>query len=163
MKRLTPQRRFFLRACASWLVAASLFVVLAAVAAAPTGAASAARVKAPRSGAEYSGETRQELPITLFISGRSVEYVSFRFDCGPGATGGIGLQGIKLRKTRRGYRFASKAFGAMSVSDDDSYGENARLSVSGRFSRTARSVKGSFRVRSERCGDTGTIRWRASS
>jgi hypothetical protein len=142
------------------VLAATAVAVLAASAAEPRAALAAAAVKAPKSGAKYTGQTAQGHPIELVIQRKSVYYISFRFACGRKAIAATGLQDIPLRRTSKGYRFAIDAHSSMSFSDDQP-DENAAVSVKGRFSRTARTVEGSARVRSERCHDTGSISWRA--
>lgn len=123
-------------------------------------AAPAAGVTAPKSGAKYSGKTEQAHRIDLSVRGKSVEYVSFRFNCGRKAIGATGLQDIPLKRTSKGYRFEVDAHASMSFSDEQP-DENAAVYVRGRFSGTARSVRGLVRVKSERCHDTGYISWRA--
>ena len=140
-----------------------LAIAVAVALAFPAGAGSAevgaSAVKRPKS-AKYAGVTGQGHEVTLYVLGRSVQYVSFRFTCDASASGGIGVQDIKLRRTPKGYRFGVWAHGSVSYSDDQSE-ENGVVSVSGRFSRTGRSVKGRARVKTTRCGDSGPITWRA--
>jgi hypothetical protein len=135
-------------------------VLLLVMAAVLVMSAPAAGITAPKSGAKYSGKTEQGHTIGLWIQRKSVEYISFRFNCGRKAIGATGLQSIPLKRTSKGYRFALDAHSSMSFSDDQP-DENAAVSVRGRFSRTARTVEGLVRVKSERCHDTGFISWRA--
>jgi hypothetical protein len=124
----------------------------------PGGAAAAATVKAPKSGA-YPGRTAQRRPLTLYISGKSVEQIAFQFSCGKTA-GNTVLNDIKLTKSKKGYKFSITAFGSITYSDEKDP-ENAKIDVSGRFSRTGRRAVGQFRVKSSRCGGTGHVKWSA--
>jgi hypothetical protein len=123
---------------------------------AATRAASDPVVRPPRSGSRYEG-SRESL---LQISGRSIEIMAFRFPCGD-TVGRTSLNGIRLRRTPRGYRFHIDAHGSVTYGDDVP-DENAALHVGGRFSRNARTVRGLLRVRTPRCGGTGRLRWRAA-
>ena len=118
----------------------------------------AASVRAPRSGATYTGPSPND--AFLRVSGRSVAILALSFRCGD-VSGRTSLNDLRLKRTSRGYRFNADANGNVTYSDDQP-DENARVHVSGRFSESARTVRGHIRVRSARCGDTGNLRWRAS-
>jgi hypothetical protein len=139
------------------LLAATALVALAA---ALPAAASGATYKAPKSGAGYTGPSEHRGKVTLYVADRkTIQLAAIRFTCGH-ATGTTNLQDIRIKKTRRGYRFAIAAHGSVTFSDarDD---ENAAVSISGRFSRSARGVRGALRVRSPSCGSTGRLAWHA--
>jgi hypothetical protein len=119
-------------------------------------ARTAAKVTAPKSGSMYHGRPGK---LQIYISGKTIQIVAFQFQCKK-TTGATSLSDIKLTKSRRGYRFGIKAHGIVTYRDDHA-DENGTISISGRFSRTAKSAGGSLRVRTPRCGDTGTIEWRA--
>jgi hypothetical protein len=120
------------------------------------GVASDPVVRAPKSGSQYEG-SRQSF---LQISGRSIEIMAFRFPCGD-TVGRTSLNGLRLRRTPRGYRFHIDSHGLVTYGDDEP-DENAAVHVGGRFSRNARTVRGLVRVRTPRCGGTGRLRWRAA-
>lgn len=122
-------------------------------------AAGAARVTAPKSGAKYSGSTAESRKLTLHISGRSIEVVAFRFDCNKRSFANTSLQAIALARTSKGYRFKINAHALVSYGDQRA-DQNAPVFVEGRFSRSARTVRGRFRVRAPGC-DTGYVTWRA--
>lgn len=138
------------------MAAASVATALALVplTATATGVA-AGKVKAPRSGT-YTGYPGG---MTLYISGNSVSLAAFSFKCGQ-AHGRTSLNDMRIKKTRKGYAFSLKAHGNVTYSDDHP-DENAAVTMSGRFSKTGKSVVGLFRVKSPRCGSTGDVKWRA--
>jgi hypothetical protein len=139
------------------LVAATALTTL--VAALPA-AADGGTWKAPKAGSGYSGPTERKGKVTLFVADRkTVQLASIRFRCGE-ATGTTNLQDIRIKRTKRGYRFAIAAHGSVTFSDNR-IDENAAISISGRFSRSAKGVRGSLRVRSPSCGSTGTLAWHA--
>jgi hypothetical protein len=141
-----------LRAPASWLAALALIFVAAAA----TGASGAARhVKAPNG--TYSGGPGK---LTLIASGKSIDLAAFSFKC-RGTRGRTSLNGIALRKTKKGYKFSIKAHGGVTYADEHP-DENGAVNMSGRFSRSGKSAVGYLRVRSPHCGDTGSVKWRAS-
>jgi hypothetical protein len=131
--------------------ACGLAVVLALAAAAPVAGA----VKPPRNGL-YRGSPGK---IELYVSGRSIDIAAFSFKCGA-TTGRMSLNDIRLRRTRKGYSFRLSAHGTISF-EDGSSDENGEARIRGRFSRTGRSARGTFRVSSPRCR-TGDVRWRAT-
>jgi hypothetical protein len=135
--------------------AATLAAGLAGGLPAATGAAT---VKAPRSG-KYEGATTRKRPLTLYTTGKAIDLAAFQFDCK--ATVGKGsLNDIRLRKSAKGYRFAIRARGSISFTDEGP-DENAAIAISGRFSRDGKTVRGVLRVKSHRCGDTRKVRWSA--
>jgi hypothetical protein len=149
-----------LRALPALAVIAGLALVASPslVGASPAGTAAAATVKAPKSGA-YPGRTAQRRPLTLYISGKSVEQIAIQFSCGKTA-GNTALNDIRLTKSKKGYRFSITAFGGVTYSDEKDP-ENVKIDVSGRFSRTGKRAVGQFRLKSSRCGGTGHVKWSA--
>jgi hypothetical protein len=113
-------------------------------------------VHAPKSGT-YDGGTEQRKPITLYISGKSIDLAAFSFKCS-GTGGRTSLNGIKLVKGTNGYKFSLKANGSISFADEQP-DENGKVEIAGRFTRSGKKAVGTFRVRSSRC-HTGTIDWR---
>jgi len=146
-------------------VAATL--ALAPVAAFPAAAGAAKHKKhytAPKAGAKYKGKTSDGGPLTLNVaSSKSIQIVAFRFNCKkvPGATGNTSLQSIKIKKTSKGYKFGITAFGIVGYSDNDTLNENGKITISGKFSTSAKRVSGHLRVKTPRCGDTGSLGWSA--
>jgi hypothetical protein len=137
------------------LVAAGVAASLALVPVAAEG--SKPKVKLPKAGS-YSGSTAKNRSIDLYVSGKSVQLAAFSFAC-RGADGRTSLNGIKLVKTRKGYKFALKAHGNVSFSDEGP-DENAKVDIAGRFAASGTKATGTFRVKSPRCPDTGSIHWR---
>lgn len=133
--------------------AACLALVLALVVASAADAA----VRPPRSGSQYQAAAHH---IFLQISGRSIEIIAFSFRCGD-ATGRISLNALKLKRSRRGYRFYFVTHGLATYSDGEP-DENAEVHIRGLFTRDARAVRGRFRVETPKCGNTGRLRWRAT-
>jgi hypothetical protein len=124
----------------------------------PTPMAAGTRVKAPRSG-QYAGLTAEKHPLKLYVSGKTIDLAAFEFDCKT-TVGKGSLDDLRLTKTKRGYRFAIRAYGSLSFADEGD-DENALVHLSGRFSRDARAVRGVLTVKSPRCGNTGSIKWTA--
>jgi hypothetical protein len=115
-------------------------------------------VRPPQAGI-YSGRTAERRKLTLLVSGRSIDIVAFAFGCGK-ASARTSLNDLRLTKAPNGYRFAIRAHGIVSFSDDR-VDENAAIDLDGRFSRTGRSVTGRLRVKAPGCTDTGRLGWRA--
>jgi hypothetical protein len=114
-------------------------------------------VKAPKGGT-YDGGTEQHKPITLYISGKSIDLAAFSFKC-TGTGGRTSLNGIKLIKAKNGYKFSLKANGSISFADEQP-DENGKVDIAGRFTKSGKRATGTLRVRSSRC-HTGTLDWRA--
>jgi hypothetical protein len=131
--------------------AAAAGLLLALAAAAPAGGA----VKAPPSGSRYEGFPGG---IVLVTSGRSIQLAAFSFRC-DSTRGRTSLNDVRLRRTRRGYRFEIRTFGSVSF-EDGRPDENAQVRFRGRFSRSAKSVRGAFRVTSASCR-SGIVEWTA--
>lgn len=136
----------------------------ALAAAVPVGAGAASIEKAspapPKSGAQYSGVTEDDQPVTLVISGRSIQIAAFRFRCGNKAIASTSVQSIRLRYSDEGYRFKLATYGIVSYSDEQP-DENGSIGFRGQFSRSAKTVSGRLRVKTPRCRDSGTVEWRA--
>ena len=140
-------------------VTAARLIAIAVLLALPVGATAAtSTIKAPKSGSTYKGKAPYK--VTMQISGRSVEIVTFNFPCGE-VTGRTSLNDFALKRTSKGYRFNADAHGLVTYSDELG-DENATVHISGRFARDAKSVRGHLRVKSQRCGDTTDLTWRAA-
>jgi hypothetical protein len=118
-------------------------------------------VKVPSSGAKYTGVSDDRQKVSLFPSGKAVQIVAFDFVCVGKVVGSTSLEAIKLTRTDNGYRFSIRAHGIVSYKDGKP-DENAAISLSGRFSRSAKSVTGRLRVRSPRCRSTSFHDWHAA-
>ena len=131
----------------------------AAIALVPLGATAASgaasKVKAPKSGT-YTGYPGG---MTLYVQGKSVSLAAFSFKCGA-AKGRTSVNAMKLKWTKKGYKFSLKGHGNVTYSDDQP-DENATVNISGRFSKTGKSSAGVYRVKSPRCGSTGDVKWKA--
>lgn len=121
-------------------------------------AARAAKVRLPKSG-QYQGSPRGK-DMTIYVSGNEIQIVAFSFKCAD-SVGRTSLDSIKLKKTRKGYKFGLGAHGNISF-EDGGPDENGKVAITGRFAADGRSARGTFRVRSPRCGDTGIVKWRAT-
>jgi hypothetical protein len=113
------------------------------------------KVKAPKSGSQYSGNHG----LVLYISGKMIQLAAFDFKCGT-TTGRTSLNDIKLKKTDKGYKFGIDAHGSISFRDERP-DENGAVHLNGRFSRNAKTAAGKFRVKSAHCS-TGDVKWTAS-
>jgi hypothetical protein len=120
---------------------------------------SAARVKytAPKSGT-YNGRAGSHRKLFFSLNGNSIDIFAFDFTCG-NTTGRTSLNGITVKKTKKGYTFLLKAHGSVSYRDDHP-DQNAAVQVSGRFGRSGRAAVGTLKVKTPRCG-TGTVDWSA--
>jgi hypothetical protein len=116
-------------------------------------AAPAAKVNVPKSG-KYTGKPGH---ITLFTNGKNIDLVSFSFKCHE-TSGATVLNDIPMKKSKKGYTFAIKAYGGVTYADEKDP-DNGRIVISGRFSRTGKSAKGVLTVKTPRCGGSGTIKW----
>ena len=74
--------------------------------------------------------------------------------------GVTGLQNLKLKKTKKGYKFGDGAQSTVAYTDDTD--EEGTVAVVGRFSKNAKAVSGALRVKTDRCGDSGTVKWIAT-
>lgn len=129
------------RTCAG----ATALVTAISLAAAPVPSVAAA-VRAPPDGATYSGSPGN---LQLLISGRSVALAAFSFRCGA-TRGRASVNGVRLQRTSEGYRFRLRV--AVSITfEDGSPDQLGEALLRGRFSRSARSARGTFWVRSSRC------------
>jgi hypothetical protein len=138
---------------------ASILALLVPLAALPVANGVAQNtVKAPKAG-QYTGPLPHN--VVLQVAGRSVELAAFSFPCDDQAWGRTNLNGYRLKRTSRGYRFNADANGLVSYSDGGP-DQNGELHMSGRFSLDAKTVRGHLRVKTKRCGETDDIRWRAA-
>jgi hypothetical protein len=148
------------------ILRASLAVLCAVTLLGVTQVAGAAKRTPPKEGAEYSGRTDERQKLTLNVaSSELVQIVAFKFACDDDATitGSTSLQDIEIRKPsrhKRYYRLAIRAFALVGYSDEKPE-DNGLITIKGRFSRTARRIEGVLRVKTPRCGSTGTVEWRA--
>jgi hypothetical protein len=110
---------------------------------------------APRSGSVYEGSPGK---VAILVSNGRMGLAAFSFRC-TGTRGRTSLNDVALVKTPKGYRFGVRTHGNVSFNDGRS-DENAAVRLSGRFSTTARSVRGHFRVTSRHC-HTGDVAWTA--
>jgi hypothetical protein len=133
-------------------------LALAGAAAANAATLKQARAKAPKRG-QYIGQTRERQELTLYVARRRVRVMAIDFQCGY-ASGRAKLRRIKLRRTRRGFRFAARRTARVTYSAG-SAPEVGSIRISGRFTRTGKRVRGRARMRSRFCGRTGTVRWGA--
>ena len=110
-------------------------------------------VKAPPSGSQYDGTSPK---ITFYMGDKSIELVAFRFPCRQ-VKGNTSMQGIKLTKTDRGYKFTIDSHGIVTYSDSETHpDQNGAITLVGRFGRRAKTVAGHFRVKTPRC-DSGRV------
>jgi hypothetical protein len=124
-----------------------------------TASAARTRVKAPKSG-KYTGHTAEKRPVTVYVSGKSIELIAFSFVCGDKGVRNTSLGAIPLKKSKKGYRFSIKAHGVTSDEEGDN-NENGAIAIAGRFGRTGKAAIGTVRVKTPRCGDSGAIKWSA--
>jgi hypothetical protein len=122
----------------------------------PAAGSASEPVRAPKTGSVYTG---QHGGLELRISGRSIEFVAFGFDCGR-KNGRTVLNSVPLEKTPRGYRFGIRSGANMTYPESNQPDENGSVRFRGRFSRSAKSVRGVFRVTAPHCR-TGDVEWRA--
>jgi hypothetical protein len=131
-------------------------LTLSAAKPASASAARAPKVRAPKSG-EYKGSPRGK-PMSLFVNGKQIDLAAFSFKCAD-TTGRTSIDSIPLKKTRKGYTFGLTV-GASITFADGKPDENGKVTLAGRFAADGKSAKGTFRVKSHRCHDTGSIKWR---
>lgn len=139
------------------VTAARFLTIAVLLLALPAGATAATTVKAPKSGSSY--ESGEPYYVLLQISGRSVEIAAFSFGC-KDTFGRTTVNDFRLKRTSKGYRFNADAKALASYADDSN--ENVTLHISGRFSLSAKTVRGHLRVKSPKCGDTGYFKWRGA-
>jgi hypothetical protein len=130
-------------------------IVAAVCAAALVPAAIARPVAAPPSGSVYEGSPGQ---VAIAVSGPRLSLVAFGFRC-TGTRGRTSLNDVPVVWRRNRYRFAVRTHGNVTFANGRT-DENAAVRLSGRFSRTTRSIRGRFRVRSRHC-HTGYVYWTA--
>ncbi|HEX8207996.1 MAG TPA: hypothetical protein VF587_18170 [Solirubrobacteraceae bacterium] len=135
-----------MRAALLTAIAISGVAVPAAAAAAPT-----------RPDGTYTGGRGR---IALTVSGRSIDLLAIDFRCGE-TRGATSVNTIPIKRVRGRWRFSIRTFG-LATYDDEHPDENARVTVSGTFSRSGKSVVGRYRIRSPYCGGTGEVQWRAA-
>jgi hypothetical protein len=107
----------------------------------------------------YRGTTGAKRKLDLYISGRTIDLAAFDIGC-RGAAGRTSLNAIAMHRTPRGWRFSTTMYGSITFADGRP-DENARFVMTGRFSTSAKVVKGTLRVKGETCGDTGAVAWSA--
>jgi hypothetical protein len=119
----------------------------------PASSAAAAPVKAPSG--TYAGSPGE---IMLAVSRTSISIAAFAFPC-RSTRGRTALNDVPVKRTRKGFRFSIRAHGSASF-EDGSPDNNVAIELRGRFSRTAKSVRGVFRVTGAGCR-TGDIAFTA--
>jgi hypothetical protein len=122
--------------------------------------AAKSKVVAPKG--KYKGATEQEGTIILNISKdrKYVKLVFFQLACDDQANGATGLQNLKLKKTKKGYTFGGSATSTVVYTDDTD--ADGTVAVVGRFSKNAKAVSGALRVKTDRCGDSGPVKFLAT-
>ncbi|HEX8120892.1 MAG TPA: hypothetical protein VF549_06460 [Solirubrobacteraceae bacterium] len=95
----------------------------------------------------------------LSVAGRSIDIAAFDFRCRT-TIGRTSLNAIAIKRARGRWRFSIRTFGSVTYSDDHP-DENAKVLISGAFSRDAKRVTGTLEVRSPHCGSTGSVAWAA--
>jgi hypothetical protein len=122
--------------------------------------AAKSKVVAPKG--KYSGATQQQGNLILNISKdrKYVKVIFFQFACDDQANGATGLKNLKLKKTKSGYKFGGAA-NSTAVYDDET-DESGPVVVAGQFTKNGKTAKGVFRVKTDRCGDSGLVKWIAT-
>lgn len=133
---------------------AALAALLGLAVAAPT--AGAGGVAKPRSGTTYTGSPGK---VELLTGASGLDLVAFTIRCGR-TTARTVLNDVALRRTARGYAFSLRSGAGFTYGDDDN-GANGSVTVSGRFSTTARTARGTVRATVKRCG-TQRLTWTAT-
>jgi hypothetical protein len=113
-------------------------------------------VRAPAPG-WYTGPTKQQRKLGLYVSGESIKVAAIAFKCGT-ATGRTALNDVDMRRTRQGFAFDLRAHGSVTYSDGYP-DENAAVDLTGVFARSGSTASGRLRVNSPRCGGTGWVGW----
>ncbi|HWT92303.1 MAG TPA: hypothetical protein VN238_04855 [Solirubrobacteraceae bacterium] len=132
-----------------------LLVLLGLALSVAAGPAAAAEVRKPRAGTTYTGSPGK---VELTVGTSGLDLVAFSVRCGT-TTARAALNGVALKRTRRGYALAFRGRAGFTYADDED-GANGSVTLTGRFSTTAKSARGTVRVRVARCG-TRTLRWTA--
>jgi hypothetical protein len=146
------------RRFAAGLTAAALAVT--PLAAPAVSGAAKSKVVAPKG--KYKGATEQKGNLILNISKdrKYVKVIFFQIACDDEANGATGLQNLKLKKTSKGYKFGGGATSTVVYTDDtDAEGP---VAVSGKFSKNGKTASGFLRVKTDRCGDSGPVKWIAT-
>ena len=133
-------------------LAVALGIGLPAAVDAATGA-----VKTPKSGKLKATTAVGKHPITLYISGKSIQLIAIEFRCKE-TLGRTSISDIKLTKTKKGYKFSIDAHGIVSYTDEGT-DENGAIGIAGRFSKDGKKVTGLMHVKTPRCGGTGNLKW----
>jgi hypothetical protein len=122
----------------------------------PASGAGAARFKAPSG--EYKGSPGE---VLLSTSRNSIAIAAFSFRC-DSTRGRTGVNEVPVKRTRKGYRFSIRTHGSVSF-EDGRPDNNVAIDLRGRFSRTAKTVRGTFRVRGGPCrtGDVAFVATRS--
>ena len=138
-----------MRAARPWLVALTL--VLAAL-----GSVAAVAASAPRPGT-YRGGAGKRGTLSLYVSGRTIDLAAIKFGCGR-TTATTALNAVAIKRVRGVYRFGIRAHGNVSYADDH-IDQNGSISISGQFSSSGASARGTLRVRTPRCRKNKSVRW----
>jgi hypothetical protein len=115
------------------------------------------RVRVPKSG-HFHGASGGRA-IDLYTQGRVIQLAAFDFKCGD-VKGRTSINDIKMKWSKKGYRFGLTTNGNITYSDEQQ-DENGAISFWGRFTPAGNRVRGTYRVKSQRCGSTRTVEWNA--
>jgi hypothetical protein len=135
-----------MRAAPPWLLGLALALPVAA----------ADGASAPRS-ATYSGGAGKRGTLSLYVNKGVIDLAAIKFACGR-TTGSTGLNYIVIKRVRGVYRFGIRAHGGISYADDH-VDQNGSIEISGHFSSSGASARGTLRVRTPRCRKNQSVRW----
>ena len=138
---------------------AALTVGLIAATPASADVSSKTRVKAPKKG-QFIDQTGERQEVTLYVAKRRIRRAELEFQCGF-ATAHTTIRRIKLKRTPRGYRFTARRSPAFSY-NDGRRSQFGPITLTGRFTRGGKRVRGRVRMRTPRCGRSGRIPWSAA-
>jgi hypothetical protein len=110
----------------------------------------------PVAGGYYTGKSVKHKPATADVSpdAKQVSAASFTLSCGGQNTQGA-MQHMKIHKSHGSYSFSGTGSEAL-LFTSSSLSEIGQVSFSGKFVRHHK-IKGTFRVKSPTCGDSGKI------
>jgi hypothetical protein len=150
MNRIASRCPAFVAALASALSVAGLGAG-AALAGHPT-----KKSARPVPGGSYVGKTATGKHADADVSpdAKQVSAASFTLVCG-GQTTQAAMQNMKIKKSKGVYHFSKKGSEALLFMPSD-LSESATVTVKGKFA-AHHKIKGTFRVQSATCGDSGAI------
>ncbi len=137
------------------VIAAALTTALVAVGG-QAAAASTKKSAKPVPGGYYVGKTAKKKHANADVSpdAKQVSAASFNLVCG-GQKTQAAMQNMDIKKRKGVYRFSGKGDEAL-LFTSSSLSEMATVTVKGKFV-PHHKIKGTFRVKSATCGDTGAI------